>query len=139
MVKISNLKLIKILERNGRISYTELAKIFGVTEAAVRKRIKEMKAKGIIKKFRTDFDYQKINMIEAIVGVDTLPEKFLKVIEELKKMDEIFSLATSSGDHQIMFEASFTSYEELKNFIERIEKMEGVTKICPAIVLEKIK
>ena len=139
MVKISNLKLIKILERNGRMSYTDLAKKFGVTEAAVRKRIKEMKEKGIIKKFRADFDYKKVGMVEAIVGVDTTPETFLKVVDELKKMDEIFSLATSSGDHSIMFEASFTSSNEMKEFLDKIENINGVTRICPAVILEKIK
>ncbi len=139
MVKISNLKLIKLLERNGRMSYTDIAKKFGVTEAAVRKRIKELKEKGIIKKFRADIDYGKIGMVEAIVGIDASPEKFLKVIENLKHMEEIFSLATSSGDHQIMFEASFRNSEELSEFMKRIEKMDGVTRICPAIILEKIK
>ncbi len=139
MVRISNFKLIRLLERKGRMSYVDIAKKFGVTEAAVRKRINEMKKKGIIKKFRADIDYRRIGMVEAIVGVDTVPEKYMKVIDRLKSINEIFSLSTSTGDHQIMFEASFSDSEEMKRVLNTIENMDGVTRICPAIILEKIK
>jgi len=39
----------------------------------------------------------------------------------------------------ILAECWFRNFDEMKDFNEKLAKMEGVTKICPAIILEKIK
>ena len=54
-------------------------------------------------------------------------------------MDEVVSLYSSSGDHMILIECWFRNMEELTRFVESIERIKGVTRVCPAIVLEKIK
>jgi len=60
-------------------------------------------------------------------------------LERLKGMDEVVSLYSSSGDHMILIECWFRNMEELTRFVESIERIKGVTRVCPAIVLEKIK
>ena len=71
--------------------------------------------------------------------MDTKPESFIPVLEKLKKIEEIASLYSSSGDHMILMECWFKNSEELANFVKFLESMEGVTRVCPAIILEKIK
>ena len=51
MVRISNLELLRILKENSRIPFVKIAKIFGVSETAVRKRIRKLEKEGIIKKY----------------------------------------------------------------------------------------
>jgi len=39
----------------------------------------------------------------------------------------------------ILAECVFKDSNELATFIKKIEKINGITKICPAIILDKIK
>jgi len=54
-------------------------------------------------------------------------------------MEEVVSLYSSSSDHMIFIECCFKNSEELMKFVKKLDTMKGITKICPAIVLEKIK
>lgn len=140
MVRISNKEIIRLLEMNSKITYVKLARKFGVTETAIRKRIKNLVKKGVIKKFTIEVDPKKLGYsVVSLIGIDTLPEKFLSVINNLKKNENIKKMYSSSGDHMILVEVWFKSSDELNEFVENIEKIEGITKVCPAILLERIK
>jgi len=58
---------------------------------------------------------------------------------KIKENERSSSLSSSSGDHMILAECVFKDSNELATFIKKIEKINGITKICPAIILDKIK
>ncbi len=140
MVRISEKELLTFLIRNARIPYTHLAKKLGVSEGAVRKKIKLLEKKGVIKGYYAKIDCKKIGYkIDALIGIDTRPDGFLNVIEALKKNDKVLQLWTSTGDHMIMFRAWFKDNDELLNFTKRLKRMKEITRICPAILIEEVK
>ena len=117
-----------------------MAKKFKVTETAVRKRVKQLEQIGIIKKYTIEFDPKKIGFdIDTLIGIDTLPEEYINIINKLKNTEEVQSLYSSNGDHMILARCWFKNHRELENFVKKIEKYKGITKICPAIIIEKIK
>ncbi len=140
MVRISDIDLIKELKKNARVSFTELARKYGVSEAAIRKKVNKLTNKGIIKRFTLELDMKKIGYdVEALIGVDTLPEKLMSVIDDLKEDEAIENLYASAGDHMILVHIYFKSDEELRKYVRNLESKEGITKVCPAIILSKIK
>ncbi len=140
MVRISNLELLKKLKENSRISYVSLARHFKVSETAIRKRIRKLEEGGVIIKYTVQVNPKKIGFdVDALIGVDTKPEKYIQTLESLMQMKEVMTLCSSSGDHMIMVECWFQNSKELTRFIKMLEKMDGVTKICPALITEKIK
>ncbi len=76
--------------------------------------------------------------INALIGIDTKPERLVHVINKLKKDRDIISLYTSSGDHMLMIEVWLEDSDGLARFIKKIERIPGVTRVCPAIILERI-
>ncbi len=140
MVRFSNFQLLKILRENSRTPLVKIAEKLGVTETAVRKRIKKLEKEGVIRRYTIEVNPKKIGFeMVSLIGLDTKPENYLSVLEELKEMEEVVSLYSSSGDHMIMAECWFRNSEELSKFVKKLEGIEGVTKVCPAIILEKIK
>lgn len=140
MVRISNLELINLLRENSRTSYVDLARHFRVSETAVRKRMKKLEDDGVIRKYTIEIEPKKLGMqVNAIIGVDTKPEKYMQTIESLRKMEDVMNLFSSSGDHMILAECWFKNSWQLGKFIKEVESMEGVTRTCPAIIVEKIK
>jgi Lrp/AsnC family transcriptional regulator for asnA, asnC and gidA len=139
MVRISDIDLIRELEKDCRKPFTEIAKKFKVSEAAIRKKVKKLLKLGIIR-FSLDVDYKKLGYnYVAIIGIDVLPEHFVKIIEMLKEDKEVKELYTSTGDHMILAKVVFRTNEELKEFVKRLEKNKMIAKVCPAIIVERIK
>ncbi len=140
MVRISDLRLIEILEKDSRMPYTHIAKMLGVSETAVRKRVKLLEKRGVIEKYTIDINSTKIGFeTKAIIGIDTEPDTYLPTLTELRKLDQIKRLYSSTGDHMILLEAWFPDSPALASFLEHIGEMRGVKRVCPAIILERLK
>ncbi|MBN2477686.1 Lrp/AsnC ligand binding domain-containing protein, partial [Candidatus Micrarchaeota archaeon] len=45
----------------------------------------------------------------------------------------------TTGDHMIIFEIWCRSSETLNTLLKKIEKFEGVSRICPAIFLRRVE
>ncbi|MEM3579698.1 MAG: Lrp/AsnC family transcriptional regulator [Candidatus Bathyarchaeia archaeon] len=136
-----DLRILKLLEEDGRLTFMEIAKKLRLSESTIRKRVQALKENGVIKRFTVEIDPAKIGLnTVAIVGIDVEPPKLLEVAQKLCEFKEIRCVATSTGDHMIMTEIWTKDGRELTRLIsEKIGPIEGVKKICPAIILEKLK
>ena len=136
-----DLEILKMLQGDSRIPFTEIAQELKLSESTIRKRVQKLQKKGVIKKFTIEIDPSKIGIrTVAIVGVDVDPTKLLTAAQKLCEIKKVRSVATSTGDHMIMTEIWTKDGRELTKLIsEKIAKIDGVKKICPAIILEKLK
>jgi len=134
-------KIIEILEEDARTPFTDIAKMLNVSEATVRKRIARLERGGVIRRYTIEVDPVKLGYTTVtILGLDVEPEHFLDAARKLAEMSEVRWVATSTGDHMIMAEIWTRDGNELARLIsQRIGRIKGVKKICPAIILEKIK
>ena len=140
MVRFSDFELIKLLMKNSRTPYVKLGELLGVSETAIRKRIRKLEEDGVIRRYTIEVDPKKLGFkVNALIGLDTVSERFIAVIEELKAMEEVLGLYSASGDHMILLECWFKDSDELARFVKRLESIRGVTRVCPAIILEKLK
>jgi len=141
MLDKTDVRIIEMLEEDGRKSYTEMAEELNISESAIRKRVAALSSNGVIKGFTVKLDHAKLGLnTVAIVGVDVEPDKMLGVAQILCDLKEAKCVATSTGDHMIMLEIWAVNGRELNRLIsERISRVEGVKKVCPALILEKLK
>ncbi|MEM2935766.1 MAG: Lrp/AsnC family transcriptional regulator [Candidatus Bathyarchaeia archaeon] len=136
-----DMKILKILEDDGRAPFTDIAKKLRLNESTIRKRVLALQEKRVIKKFSVDLDPSKMGLnTVAIVGIDVEPVKIIDVAQKICEIPEAKYVATSTGDHMIMTEIWTKDGRELTKLMsDQIGTIEGVKKICPAIILEKLK
>jgi Lrp/AsnC family transcriptional regulator for asnA, asnC and gidA len=141
MVDKKDLKIIDILQENSRTPYLEIARRLRVSESTIRKRVKVLEERGVIKNYTVLIDPSKIGYDStAIIGFDVDPSKLLEVAQKMTELEEVKCVATSSGDHMIMTEIWAKNGKELSQIIsKKIGSIRGVKRICPAIILEKLK
>jgi len=141
MIDKLDMKILQLLEKDASLPYTEIARRLKLNESTVRKRVAALKQKGVIRKFTVVIEPSKIGFnTVAIIGVDVDPPTLLEVAQKLCEIPETRYVATSTGDHMIMTEIWTRDGKELSKIIsEKIGTIEGVKKICPAIILEKLK
>ena len=139
MVDTKDLTILDILEKNARTSFVDIAKKLDITEAAIRKRIKKLEKEEVILGYKAYVNYKKLGYANKIImGVDTTPKDYFKVMNRLKEFKEIKNLNTSSGDHMIMFEVWVKNMQELNDILDNVNAIDGVVKSCPAILHEEI-
>ena len=134
-----DLKIIEILMKNARTPKVRIAEELGVTETAVRKRIAKLEKKGIILSYKAVVNYKSSGLVSSLTGVDVDAEMLWLVVSKLKEMDEVKSMWLTTGDHMIMLEIVVKSVDELSDVHERLARMEGVKRVCPAVILEVLK
>jgi Lrp/AsnC family transcriptional regulator for asnA, asnC and gidA len=141
MVDEVDLAILKFLQEDASIPFTEIARKLKISESTVRKRVEKLKQEGVIKRFTVIIDPSKIGLnTVAIVGVDVDPSKLLEASQKMCEFPETRYVATSTGDHMIMTEIWARDGRELTKIIsEKIGAIDGIKKICPAIILEKLK
>jgi Lrp/AsnC family transcriptional regulator, regulator for asnA, asnC and gidA len=135
----TDMKILQTLQKDSRTPFSEMAKALHLSEAGIRKRVINLQERKVIKKFTIEIDPAKIGINNvSIVGLDVEPTKLLEAVEKLCHFKEVKTVSTSSGDHMIMMEIWTADGRELTHFIaEKIGTIEGVKRICPAIILEK--
>ncbi len=138
MLDITNEKLLGILERNAKLTNQEIAKKLGLTEGAVRKRIKKLEEERVIIGYKARIRYHLFDKTMLIVGLDIAPDSFNSVINRLKQMPEIAELYSTTGDHSAIF-VSAVSSARASEFISGIERMKGIRHAYPAFVQETVK
>ena len=135
-----DMKILKILAKNARIPYSEIARIVELSDVAVIKRVRRLEQSGIIKGYTLIIDPKKLGFNSiSITGIDVEPEHLFDVINELKSMDNVKYIALTTGDHSIIITVWARSGEEMAMIHDRISKIPGVKRVCPAIILDVFK
>jgi Lrp/AsnC family transcriptional regulator for asnA, asnC and gidA len=130
--------ILLMLMRNSRIPLTKIAKKLGITETAIRKRIRKLEDRGVIKSYTAIIDPFFIGYSGvALIGLDTTPPRLLPVFERIRSLKETRYASLTSGDHMMMFEAWCKTPDKLYSLIKKVGKLEGVTRVCPAILLKR--
>ncbi|MCX8168641.1 MAG: Lrp/AsnC family transcriptional regulator [Candidatus Methanomethylicia archaeon] len=141
MIDSIDFRIIEILLKEGDLSFSELARRLDLSESTVRKRIEKLKKNNVIKKFTIIVDPFKLGFNSiAIIGIDVDPPQLLNVSKKLSELQEAKNVFICTGDHMILAEIWAKDGNHLSKIIsEKIGVIEGVKKVCPSIILERLK
>ena len=127
-------QIIKILKDNGRAGYGDIGSKIGLSEGAVRKRIKTLSDDGVIRKFTV-----KIGVAEGAQAITLLAINPAYPTQEVsKKIQAIQNVETTyevTGEYDIVTVITGMNVLEVNECIEKIRTVEGIMKTNTMIVL----
>ena len=140
-VESTEKRILSVLEEDAQASYAEIAERADVSKPTVRKYIQKLEEEGVIVGYSADVDPKKLSSQSiAIVGVDVESERYVEATRELKDLDAIEALFTSSGDHTLMAEVRAADGDALGEVInEEIVDLDGVSAAHPSFLQERLK
>ena len=128
------------LRENSRVSNSEIAKKLEVTEATIRRRIKNLIEKGIILRFSIHIDYRLIeNTVKAYIHVKSISEKLDEVVEHITNHNRVVAVYRVTGEYDLLVVALFVGMAELQEFIDSFLKKEGIKETDTQIVMSAYK
>lgn len=127
-------KILRILKDDGRAGYGEVGTQIGLSEGAIRKRIKTLSDSGVIRKFTVKIGVA--DGAEAITLLATNPSYPTQgVSDKIRKIPNVETLYEVTGDYDIVVVISALSVAEVNECIETIRRVEGIMKTNTMIVL----
>ena len=134
-------KIIHSLNKNGRISYTDLAKDIGLSRVAVQSRINALIDHGVIERFTAVINPEKIGInVSAFFNVEVEPKHLHDLADKLAEDPFVTSLYHMSGPSKLHMHGLFKNNQEMEIFLkEKLYKMPGVTSVDSQVLITRYK
>ena len=133
-------EIIKMLQSNGRLGNSEIARALDTTETTVRKRIARLLDERLMSIVAVPTPEAAGAQLSAIIGISVdLPEMHA-VADVLKTYEEVRYVGMSAGRYDLMVEAFFLDQERLLDFVtEKLGTLHGITGVETSIILKVVK
>lgn len=133
-------EIIRLLQQDGRIPNTEIAKSIGISEATVRSRLNRLTGEGVIQIVAVSNPLKIGFEIAGVMRICGELKKIESIIAALAKLDELWFIVKTTGDADIYTEFICRSMEDLNELIyKKIRSIEGVTRTETSLFLSYTK
>lgn len=137
-------RMLDILQRDGRKPVSELAQEVGLSTTPCARRFEALQEAGIIKGFQAVIGRRAVGlMVEVFIQIrlashsDGSPEAFTAAVE---RMDEVSACWTMTGEHDFLLHVMVPSVDDLNDFVmHRLMRLKGVRDVHTQLVLQNIK
>ena len=138
-------EIIKLLEKNARLSTSDISKMLGQSEEEVIRVIGELEADKIICGYNAIINWDKVNdeKVDALIELKVTPQRgtgFDKIANRIAKFDEVDSVYLLSGGYDFMVEIKGRSMKEVSQFVfDKLATLDTVQSTATHFVLKKFK
>ena len=142
------IQILRIIQRNSKITTREIAKQLNLPVTTVFTRIKKLEQRGIIKEYRAILDAKKLGKSTTAFILASFtyrpPNKELlsqrKLAEEIAKFPEVQEVHIITGDWDLLIKVKAEDVEAIGKFvIDKLRLVKGIEKTLTCVVFETEK
>ncbi len=140
-----NTKILKLIEKDAKISIKDIATICDMSEDSVKNEISEMEKSGVIKGYKGLIDWEKVDSsrVSAIIELKVTPTAgfgFEEVAARIAKYPEVESVYLMSGAYDLNVVVKGRTFHEVAAFVAReLAVIGSVTSTATNFVMRRYK
>ena len=133
--------ILRLLRQNARMSFTEMSRITGISDATIQNRLKRMRERGIIERLTVIAKPEATGYtVTAIMLVQTDTEKHDEAKQALSALSEVSEVYSVLGEYDLFVKVWAKSLEELNRTInDRVRSIDGIEDLLEIVVVERVK
>jgi DNA-binding Lrp family transcriptional regulator len=131
-------KIIRILQADSRKAFVDIANEIGLSESAVRRRVKNLVDSGVIKRFTIELGASDKTSAITLVSVSSTADTSA-VSQRLMKLTGVEVIYEITGQYDIAAIIAAPAIGEINKCIDDIRKIEGVSDTNTVIILKTMK
>ena len=116
----TNKDILRLLRKNGRMSFTEIGNRLGISRVAVKKRVEKLEDAGIIRCYKAII-YRKEN-VKMLMEITTVDDDYEDIFEYLNRSGYVTELYVMTGKNRIHATAVAPDVSELKYLAKMVSK-----------------
>ncbi len=136
-----DIKIIKLLQENARVTASEIAGNINLSVPAVSERLKKLESSGVIKQYTAIVDPVHMNKtLMAIVFITLERPRFADTFAEfVKKQNDILECHYLAGDFDYALKVVTENTTTLQELLDRIKSLQCVQKTRTTVILSTAK
>jgi Lrp/AsnC family leucine-responsive transcriptional regulator len=136
-----DLKILSILQNNGRAHLADIAKEVDLSSPAVMERVKKLEARGVIRGYRAVLDAKKVGKdITAFIGVSVSHQRHIAAFASyMSGQPDVLECHHVTGEESFLVKVKTANTESLEKLLGEIRSVEGVTRTVTKVVLSTVK
>lgn len=129
MIEDTDGVILRLLARDGRMSFTDLAKETGLSVSAVHSRVRRLEQRGVIRGYRADIDPEALDLaLTAFVSVKPIdPAAPDDAPDKLAGIDAIEACHSVAGDESYILKVRVPSPTALEQVLQDIRAAANVS------------
>jgi Lrp/AsnC family leucine-responsive transcriptional regulator len=139
-----DLKILNLLQEDGRLSNVDLANRIGLSPSPCLRRVKRLEAEGVIEGYSAKINRTKIGLgvtVFVAVGLDRHreeeAERFRRVV---MKLPQVVSCHAISGEADFLLEIVIADLNDYSEFVlKRLRRIPGIKDLHSSFALETVK
>ena len=138
----TDLRILALVQRDGKLAQAEIAKRVGLSTAAVNERLKKLEKAGVIRRYAALVDPAAVGAaLTAFVEVFIEhPRHETTFIERMLGLDEVQECHYVTGEFSLLLKIRVRDVEALQELLlHRLNCLEGVRQTRTLIVLSTLK
>ncbi len=117
MLTETDIRLISLLEEDGRSSYRRIARSLGISPTTVARKVSNLEKKGMLTIKAVPNPFKINHVAAAVIGMNVSMEKIDAVCNRLENMFNVISITKTFGRFNLLVSVYFPSWEKLHSFI----------------------
>ncbi len=136
-----DLKILYILQNNGRSRLADIAEEVDLSAPAVMERVKKLEATGVIKGYQAIVDGKKVGKdITAFIGVSIGNQRDIdRFAAQMMRYHDVLECHHVTGDETFILKVKSANTSSLEKLLGEIRSVEGVTRTLTKVVLSTAK
>ena len=135
--------ILRKLQKNGRISVTNLAQDLSISESACRRRIERLEVNGVIKNYTCEIDAAKLGFgltVFVSISLGILSDKDLAKFEQaVRAAPEILECWLMTGEADYLMRIGARNIDDLERIHrEVLTKLPSLNRVNTAIALRAV-
>jgi len=120
-----NRRIIESLQRDGRRSFTAIARELGISETAVRARVQKLTEAGVIEVVAVTNPLMVGFDVLAMIGVNA-SGRLQEIADEVSAWDETSYVVILSGSFDLLVEVVCADNRHLLDLVQRLRDVDGI-------------
>lgn len=134
-------KIIDILIKDARVSYSQLAEEVGISRVRIKERVVELQNKGVIEKFTIQIPARFVGKpLPVFFNVGVRPKYIEKAALRITEHPDIVIVYQMSGPDALHIHGFFRDIEEVSHFVNGyLSEIDGITSVSAEFLLKRYK
>lgn len=116
-----NWAILEELQKNARVSFSEIGRKIGLTSPAVAERVRKMEDAGIINSYKVNLSHQKTGyQLRAIITLRAFTGRLKAFLETVKSFKEVINCYRITGNENIIMEVVLKDQVHLEKLIDKL-------------------
>ena len=130
-------QMIQLLQRDGRISNTAIAKKLGIAESTVRTRLKRLLDNKTVQIVAVSNPFDLGFQVAGNFKINIDLKKKDKIMKELVAIKELWYVVLTTGGTDVDADFIVPSFEDIEYLIfEKINKIDGIKQVETSLIMQ---